>query len=109
MAYQPKQGDIVYLDFDPQAGHEQKGRRPALVVSNEAYHRKTGMAIVCPITSTIRPFPLHIAIQQGVGTTGVVMCEQIRSVDCEARNATFKETAPKELLSIVLHAIGLFF
>lgn len=109
MAYEPKQGDIIYLDFDPQAGHEQKGRRPALVISNEVYQRKTGMAIVCPITNTIRAYPLHIEIPQGVGTTGVVMCEQIRSVDFEARNSTFKETAPKDLLSTVLHAVGLFF
>lgn len=109
MAYEPKQGDMIYLDFDPQSGHEQKGRRPALVISNEAYHRKTGMAIVCPITNTMRKYPLHIEIPGGMEMTGVIMCEQIRSVDFTARNAAFKEPAPGELLSVVLHTIGLFF
>jgi len=64
-AYVPKQGDIIALSFDPQAGHEQKGRRPALVVSRDLFNQKTGLAIVCPITKTEKEFPFHVPIPKG--------------------------------------------
>lgn len=78
MSYTPEQGDIITLEFDPQAGHEQKGRRPAIVVSNNTFNNFTKIAMVCPITNTNRGFPLHVVLDARVTTTGVVMCEQVK-------------------------------
>ena len=75
------------MTFDPQAGHEQKGRRPALVVSNDLFKKRTGLAIVCPITNTRRDFPFHVAVADDPTLTGFIMVEQVRSVDFRARRA----------------------
>jgi mRNA interferase MazF len=108
MPYLPKQGDIVYLNCDPQAGHEQAGRRPAVVVSNRSFHlRVGGFAIVCPITNTHRPFPLHIPLDSRTKTTGVVLCEQMKSFDLRARNVEFRETLPDDLLQEILERVML--
>lgn len=96
--YVPKQGDFIALTFDPQSGHEQKGRRPALVVSKELFNRGTGLALVCPVTNTSRGFPFHVPIPEGFALTGFVMVEQIKSVDFRSRSARFIEQAPKEVL-----------
>lgn len=109
MPYVPEQGDIITLDFDPQAGHEQKGHRPALVVSNATFNRRTRIAIVCPITNTERGFPLHIPLDERTLATGVVMCEQVRSLDVTARNAVFREKAPANIVEEVLDVIAGFF
>lgn len=98
MSYMPKQGDIIYLDFDPQAGHEQKGRRPALVVSNLTYNTLTKMALVCPITHTERNFPLHVQLPINYKTSGNIMCEQVKALDIHIRNATFVEKLPIEIM-----------
>ena len=105
MPYIPKQGDIVYLDFDPQAGHEQKGRRPALIVSNYTYNRITRMALVCPITNTDRRFPLHIPLDSKTQTTGFIMCEQVKALDITVRNASLKERAPEDIVQEVFDII----
>jgi len=105
MPYIPKQGDIVYLDFDPQAGHEQKGRRPALIVSNYTYNRITRMALVCPITNTDRRFPLHIPLDSQTQTTGFIMCEQVKALDITVRNASLKERAPEDIVQEVFDII----
>ena len=81
----PHQGDLVVLSFDPRAGHEQRGRRPALVISNHQFNSATGMSIVCPITNTDRGVPFHVAVPEGTGVTGFVMVEQIKAVDYAAR------------------------
>jgi len=101
-AYIPKQGDLITLSFDPQAGHEQKGRRPALVVSKDLFNSSTGMAIVCPITSTDRGYPFHVPVPEACKLTGFVMVEQVKSVDFHARRV--KRIAPRndKLLSEVL-------
>ena len=78
--YIPKQGDFVVLSFDPQAGHEQKGRRPALVVSNTLFNRHTGMAMACPITNTFRDFPFHVAVPTDSSLTGYIMVEVEKGV-----------------------------
>lgn len=109
MPYVPEQGDIITLDFGPQAGHEQKGHRPALVVSNTTFNRKTKIAIVCPITNTERGFPLHIPLDERTSATGVVMCEQVKSLDITARNAVFREKAPEDIVEEVLDVITGFF
>lgn len=105
MVYIPDQGDIITLEFDPQAGHEQKGRRPAIVVSNNAFNNITKMAVVCPITNTNRYFPLHVQLDERTVTTGVIMCEQAKSLDLFVRNASFKEKAPIEILEEVVDVL----
>ncbi len=102
IAYTPGQGDIIYLEFDPQAGHEQKGKQPALVVSNNIYNRFTNLAMVCPITNTDRSFPLHVALDERTETKGVIMCEQVKALDVQARKATFKEKAPSDIIEEVV-------
>lgn len=102
MGYVPEQGDILLLEFDPQAGHEQKGRRPAFVVSNNIFNQFTKVAMVCPITNTNRGFPLHVPLDGRTKTTGVIMCEQIKSLDIAARNASFIEKAPGDILDEVV-------
>jgi len=101
-AYIPRQGDIIAITFDPQAGHEQKGRRPALVVSKDLFNSSTGLAIVCPITNTDRSFPFHVAIPKTSKLTGFVMVEQVKSVDFHARLVKRIEYRNDELLSEVL-------
>jgi len=108
MVYVPEQGDIVYLEFDPQAGHEQKGKRPALIVSNNTFNQFTKLAMVCPITNTKRNFPLHIELDERTKTHGVIMCEQVKSLDIIARNAAFFEKVPKDLLEEVTDIIVSF-
>lgn len=105
MAYIPNQGDIIYLDFDPQAGHEQRGRRPALVISNLTYNTLTKMALVCPITSTNRNFPLHVQLNSKTKTSGFIMCEQVKALDINFRNATFHEQIPSELMHEIFDII----
>ena len=85
--YVPRKGDFIAVTFDPQSGHEQRGRRPALVVSNTLFNEHTGLAIVCPITNTDRGFPFHVAIMNNPDVTGFVMVEQVKSVDFHARKA----------------------
>ena len=103
--YVPQKGDLIALTFDPQSGHEQKGRRPALVISNYLFNENTGLAIVCPITTTNRQIPFHLAVPSSSKLTGYVMVDQIKSVDFRARKAKFIETAPKELLDDVLEVL----
>jgi mRNA interferase MazF len=100
--YVPRKGDFIYLSFDPQAGHEQKGRRPALVVSNDLFNKATGLAMVCPVTNIDRNIPFHLAIPDTSSLTGFVMVEQIKSYDYTAREAGFIEKAPKRLLGDAL-------
>jgi mRNA interferase MazF len=99
MTYIPQQGDIVYLSFDPQSGHEQKGRRPAIVISNDAFNALSRGALVCPITNTNRGMPLHVPLDDRTKTTGVIMCDQVKALDMQSRNATFVENAPEDLIA----------
>ena len=100
--YIPQKGDFVILTFDPQAGHEQQGRRPALVVSRTLFNRHTGLAMVCPITNTQRNIPFHVAVSRESSLTGYVMVEQIKSVDYASRRVRFVEKAPQPVLDEVL-------
>jgi mRNA interferase MazF len=99
------QGDIVKLDFTPQSGHEQAGYRPALVVSNDFFNSKTNFAIVCPITNTMNSFPLHVQLDGRTQTTGVIMCEQIKSLDIRQRNCRFVEKLPEDILGRVINIV----
>ncbi|MBI4707710.1 MAG: type II toxin-antitoxin system PemK/MazF family toxin [Candidatus Omnitrophica bacterium] len=90
------------LTFDPQSGHEQKGRRPALVISNTLFNQKTGLAIVCPVTNKEHSYPFHIKISSSVSLAGFVMVDQVKSVDYNSRKVKFIERSPDELLNEVL-------
>ena len=103
--YVPRKGDFVSLSFDPQSGHEQKGRRPALVISNYLFNRHTGLAIVCPITNTNRNIPFHLEVPATSPLTGYVMVDQVKSVDYVARRAKFIEQAPNELVADALEVL----
>jgi mRNA interferase MazF len=100
--YVPARGDLVALTFDPQSGHEQKGRRPALVISNDLFNQKTGLAIVCPITNTNRGIPFQVALPKATSVTGFVMVEQVKSIDFRARGVKLIEKAPASTLHDVL-------
>lgn len=100
--YVPRKGDLITLTFDPQSGHEQRGRRPALVISNTLFNKHTGLCVACPITNTQRNHPFHVAVPDGEGVTGFVMVEQVKSIDFRTRNATRIGKASAELLDEVL-------
>lgn len=100
--YVPKKGDFIAVTFDPQSGHEQKGRRPALVVSNTLFNERTGLAIVCPLTTANRGYPFHVAVTGGPQVEGFVMVEQVKSIDYRARQAKAIGKASGELLDEVL-------
>lgn len=100
--YVPRKGDYIAVSFDPRSGHEQRGRRPALVVSNDLFNERTGMAVVCPITKTRREFPFHVAVPDGGPVTGFVMVEQVKSIDFRARDAKRIDTAPAAVLDEAL-------
>jgi mRNA interferase MazF len=100
--YVPRKGDWVALSFDPQSGHEQQGRRPALVISNDLFNQATGLCVVCPVTNSSRTYPFHVPVPEGAGVTGVVMAEQVRSLDFRARAAKPIGQAPESLLDEVL-------
>jgi mRNA interferase MazF len=103
--YIPEKGDFVSLSFDPQSGHEQKGRRPALVISNFLFNKHTGLAIVCPVTNTDRGIPFHLAVAASSSLTGFVMVDQVKSVDYGTRRAKFIERAPAQLVADVLDVL----
>ncbi len=90
------------VDFDPQSGHEQKGRRPALVISNDLFNEATGLCIACPVTNTRRDYPFHVMIPDGLEVTGVVMVEQVKSLDFRARGVKRIGAAPDSVLEEVL-------
>ena len=103
-----KQGDIIWLDFDPQIGHEQRGRRPALVVSNETFNRFSNLAVVCPITNTKKKHPFHVKLDERTKTKGVIMSDQTRTLDIKARNYEFIEKITDDFLLDVLDIISGF-
>lgn len=103
--YFPDQGDIVYLDFDPRAGREQKGRRPALIISKKPFNEKTGLVFVSPITNTQRPYPTHVALPSGRKVKGFIMAEQMKSLDYRTRKIDFVEKVDPNVLDDLLAII----
>ncbi len=104
--YVPQRGDAVWLNFTPQSGHEQAGRRPAVVLSPGSYNGITGLAILCPITSQVKGYPFEVAIPSGLRLTGVVLADQVKSVDWRARDATFLAALPAHVIDAVLDRVG---
>ena len=100
-----KQGDIIKVSLDPTAGHEQSGYRPAVVISNDFFNKKTDLVIVCPITNTNNRFPLHIPLDERTATTGVILCEHIRTLDLNSRPHTVVESLPQDMLRKVIDTV----
>ena len=98
----PERGDIVKMSFDPQSGHEQAGWRPALVVSPALYNRASSLALLCPITSRAKGYPFEIPLPDGLAVSGVVLADQIRSLDWRARKAKLVDRAPALVVREVL-------
>lgn len=93
---------MVWLDFNPQAGHEQAGRRPAFVVSPEAYNRKSGLCLACPLTTRAKGYPFEVMVPAGLPVSGVVLADQVKSLDWKARRAEFAATTPAAFTAEVL-------
>ena len=100
--YVPDSGDFIWLTFDPQAGHEQAGRRPALVLSPKSYNRRSGLALACPLTNQAKGYPFQVPVPSGLGVTGVIMVDQVKSVDWKARRAEKLGVCPVEVLNEAL-------
>ena len=101
----PKQGDIIWVNFDPRRRHEQAGHRPALVLSNTRYNLSTGMLITCPVTSQVKGYPLEVGLPGGLETSGVVLAHQVKALDWRAREVRTVEAAPPEFVEDVLNTL----
>lgn len=99
--YVPDAGDLVWLTFDPQAGHEQRGRRPALILSPRAYNAKARLAIACPVTSHAKGYPFEVTLPRDGAVTGVVLADLVKNLDWHARRVEFAAMAPAEVLADV--------
>jgi mRNA interferase MazF len=97
-AYVPDAGDLVWLTFDPQAGHEQRGRRPALILSPRAYNAKTKLALACPVTSQVKGYPFEVSLPAGGTIRGAVLADHVKNLDWEARRVRFETKAPAEVV-----------
>lgn len=100
-AYVPDAGDLVWLTFDPQAGHEQRGRRPALILSPRVYNAKARLAIACPITSHVKGYPFEVPLPPGEKITGVVLADHVKNLDWQARRVVFEAKASDDIVSDV--------
>jgi mRNA interferase MazF len=100
--YIPGRGDLVWLQFTPQAGHEQAGLRPAVVLSPRSYNQKTGLALFCPVTSQIKGYPFEVRVPDGLPIKGVVLCDQVKSLDWSARRARLAARLPAATLDDIL-------
>jgi mRNA interferase MazF len=102
----PKQGDLVWLQFNPQAGHEQAGLRPAMVISPQGYNEKVGLALFCPVTNQIKGYPFEVVLPAGLKVTGAVLCDQIKSLDWRARGVKRITEAPTQIIEEALGKIA---
>ena len=108
-AYVPARGDVVWIDFDPQAGHEQAGRRPALILSDKKYNARSSLVVLCPITSQQKPYPFVVALPPTLlPKASYVLADQVKSLDWRQRNATFIVKAPTNAVDeVTLFAVGI--
>ncbi|HEY5271049.1 MAG TPA: endoribonuclease MazF [Anaerolineales bacterium] len=107
MAYVPEGGDLVWLTFNPQAGHEQAGRRPAVVLSPAAYNGKVGLALFCPITSQVKGYPFEVALPDGLPISGVILADQVKSLDWRAREVEKIAKLPDNIMKDVMTKVGM--
>jgi mRNA interferase MazF len=106
MGYVPERGDVVWISLSPQAGHEQSGRHPAVVLSPAAYNGKVGLAILCPITTQVKGYPFEVWIPEGLPVKGAILSDQAKSLDWRARQAEFICVLPDQIISGVLQKLG---
>jgi mRNA interferase MazF len=106
MAYVPDKGDVVWLTFNPQAGHEQAGYRPALVLSPKVYNGKVGLAILCPITSQVKGYPFEVLIPDGLEVNGAILSDQVKSLDWRVRKAEFRCKLPATAFNEVVQKLS---
>ncbi|BAB07440.1 type II toxin-antitoxin system PemK/MazF family toxin [Halalkalibacterium halodurans] len=104
----PDRGNLVYVDFNPQSGHDQAGTRPAIVLSPKLFNKNTGFAVVCPITRQQKGYPFEIEIPPGLPIEGVILTDQVKSLDWRARNFHIKGQAPEETVTDCLQLIHTF-
>lgn len=104
--YIPERGDLIWLNFTPQAGHEQAGKRPAIVISPSSYNSKTSLMIACPITSKVKNYPFEVSVN-GKKISGVVLSDQVKSLDWKVREASFIEKASDIVISEVQEKLAL--
>jgi mRNA interferase MazF len=97
-AYVPARGDLIWLQFSPRAGHEQAGRRPALVISPTSYNRRVGLAVCCPVTSQVKEYPFEVLLPEGLGVEGAILSDQIKSLDWRVRKASRIGSVPADVL-----------
>jgi mRNA interferase MazF len=100
-SYVPDRGDLVWIEFTPQAGSEQRGRRPALVLSPKTYNGKVGLALFCPVTSKIKGYPFEVQLPDKSAVSGVVLSDQLKSLDCRSRKVKFIERACSDVMKMV--------
>ena len=105
----PDRGDVVWLQFNPQAGHEQAGKRPALVLSPKQYNQKTGLALFCSITSKVKGYPYEVKLPEGFSVEGVILADQVKSLDWISRSAQFAGKVPAEIMQEVILKIETLF
>ena len=98
----PDRGDLVWLEFDPQAGHEQAGHRPAVVLSPRAYNQKSGLGLFCPITSRVKGYPFEVLLPPDLPVKGAVLCDQVKSLDWQARRSRLAATLPESVVDDIL-------
>lgn len=103
----PDRGHLVWISLDPQAGHEQAGRRPALVLSPVSYNSLVGLALFCPITSQAKGYPFEVALPDGLAVSGVVLADHVKCLDWQSRRATFAGQAPDGVVAEVVRRLGL--
>jgi mRNA interferase MazF len=101
----PDRGDIIWLDFDPRAGHEQAGRRPALVLTPRLYNQRTGLCLVCPVTSQQKGYPFEVPLPLDSRVSGAILADHIKSVDWSARHATMITRAEDRVVAAVLRRV----
>lgn len=106
-AWVPRRGDMVWLQFHPQAGHEQSGKRPALVISPMMYNQKTGLVLACPVTSKVKGYPFEVALPSSISVKGVILSDQIKSMDWRVRNAEYVCKVPDSVVKEVLDKLEL--
>ncbi len=106
MAYVPERGDVVWITLNPQAGHEQAGRRPAAVLSPANYNRKVGLAVLCPVTRQVKGYPFEVLIPEDLEASGVILADQVKSLDWQARQAEFICALPTTTITEVLRKLN---
>lgn len=104
--YVPERGDAIWMHFSPQAGHEQAGHRPAIVLSPSAYNNRVGLALLCPITNQVKGYPFEVQIPESLDVTGVVLADQVKSLDWRARKASFLCRLPQEVVTEVIQKLS---